>query len=113
VTAVRGFGSLEAGSGRPVRPDALFDLASLTKPIATAASVLALAEDGSLHLGEEVGRFLPAAGADPLEGGTLRHLPTHTSGPPAPSLGSACLVPIPLTEAGGGGDPAPGARSRA
>jgi CubicO group peptidase (beta-lactamase class C family) len=81
--AVSAFGSLLEPAGRPVTPETLFDLASLTKPIATASSVLALAEDGEFHLGEEVGRFLPLPGADPLEGVTLRHLLTHTSGLPA------------------------------
>jgi CubicO group peptidase (beta-lactamase class C family) len=80
VTVLRAFGRLCGEGARPVALDSLFDLASLTKPVATAASLLALAEDGALHLGEEVGRFLPIEGLDPLAGVTLRHLLTHTSG---------------------------------
>jgi CubicO group peptidase (beta-lactamase class C family) len=83
VTAVRAFGWLGEPGGRPVSLDSLFDLASLTKPVATAASMLALAEEGALHLGEEVGRFLPIEGEDPLAGVSLRHLLTHSSGLPA------------------------------
>ncbi len=83
VTTIRAFGGLEPGCGRPVLLDTLFDLASLTKPLATASAIVALAADGALHLGEELGRFLPVDGRDPLEGVTLRHLLTHTSGMPA------------------------------
>jgi CubicO group peptidase (beta-lactamase class C family) len=83
VTALRAFGWLGGEEERPVTLESLFDLASLTKPVATAAALLILVEDGALHLGEEVGRFLPIEGADPLAGITLRHLLTHTSGLPA------------------------------
>jgi CubicO group peptidase (beta-lactamase class C family) len=83
VTAIRAFGWLGDPGERPVVLDSLFDLASLTKPVATAASLLALVEDGALHLGEAVSRFLPVEGQDPLAGVTLRHLLTHSSGLPA------------------------------
>ena len=52
---------------------------SKSEEIATATSILVLAERGELHLGEEVTRFLPKDAA-PLAGITLRHLLTHTSG---------------------------------
>src|SRR5262249_31915748 len=68
---------------RPVTSGTLFDLASLTKPMGTATSVLILAERGASHLEEAVTRFLPADAAATLEGITLRHLLTHTSGLPA------------------------------
>jgi CubicO group peptidase (beta-lactamase class C family) len=87
VTAVRAFGWLgearDSAAPGAAALDSLFDLASLTKPVATAASMLALAEDGALHLEEPVGRFLPVEGEDPLESVTLRHLLTHSSGLPA------------------------------
>jgi CubicO group peptidase (beta-lactamase class C family) len=83
VTSARAFGWLDGEGERPVALDSVFDLASLTKPIATAASLLSLAEAGALHLGQEVGQFLPVAGEDPLAGVTLRHLLTHSSGLPA------------------------------
>jgi CubicO group peptidase (beta-lactamase class C family) len=71
---------------RPVGPETVFDLASLTKPLVTATAVLLLAEAGAFHLDEPVARFLPAGGAaadSPLAGISLRHLLTHTSGLPA------------------------------
>jgi CubicO group peptidase (beta-lactamase class C family) len=68
---------------RPVTRETIFDLASLTKPIATATSILRLAQEGEFHLGEEVAAFLPGEWGARLEGITLRHLLTHTSGLPA------------------------------
>jgi CubicO group peptidase (beta-lactamase class C family) len=50
-------GELAVG-GPPMRRDTLFRIASITKPI-TAAAVLALVEDGLLHLDEPVHRWLP------------------------------------------------------
>lgn len=68
-------------------PDTVFDLASLTKPMATATAILQLAEHGRLHLGERVPGFFEAEfGPLPeLADVALRHLLTHTSGlPPIP-----------------------------
>src|SRR5688572_619022 len=62
--------------------ETVFDLASLTKPICTATSVLCLAERGEFHLGEEVRSFLTGVGPQ-WDGVTLRHLLTHSSGLPA------------------------------
>jgi CubicO group peptidase (beta-lactamase class C family) len=67
--------------------DTQFDLASLTKPLATATLVMQLAEQGRLHLRQSVGRFLEDEfGPLPhLSGMEVRHLLTHTSGlPPIP-----------------------------
>ena len=47
-----------AVGGPPMRPDTLFRIASITKPV-TAAVVLSLAEDGLLGLEEPVNRLLP------------------------------------------------------
>jgi serine-type D-Ala-D-Ala carboxypeptidase len=57
----------------------IWDLASLTKPIVTATSVLMLTEQGAFSLTEEVCRFLRQP-APALEGITLRHLLSHVSG---------------------------------
>ncbi len=65
----------------------IFDLASLTKPIATATLVLQLTEAGALHLHQSVAGFLEADfGPLPhLADVQVRHLLTHTSGlPPLP-----------------------------
>lgn len=62
----------------PVRPDSIFDLASLTK-LFTTVVVLSLAEEGRLGLDEPVTTWLPAGPA----GVTPRQLLTHTAGLPA------------------------------
>ncbi|MCA1596677.1 MAG: beta-lactamase family protein, partial [Chloroflexi bacterium] len=64
-----------------VTEDTLFDLASLTKPVSTATSVLFLSDRGEVLLSDEVRRYYPSAG-DQWNGITLRHLLTHTSGLP-------------------------------
>ena len=64
-----------------------FDLASLTKPLATATCLLQLVEQGRLHLRQPVSRFFEDEfGPLPhLSGVEVRHLLTHTSGlPPIP-----------------------------
>lgn len=68
---------------RAMRPDAVFDLASLTKPIATATAALQLVERGALDLDRPVADYLPAFGASGKQAVTVRHLLTHTSGLPA------------------------------
>lgn len=63
---------------RPMRPDTIFDMASLTKPVATATAIMRLVEQGELAPDQPVRRWLP--GFD--ERITLRHLLTHSSGLP-------------------------------
>jgi len=68
--------------------DAVFDLASLTKPMATATSVMILIDRGQIRLLDAVAKFIP--GFKPWEDeetknkSTIRiwHLLTHTSGLP-------------------------------
>ena len=60
--------------------DTIFDLASLTKPIATATAVLWLVHDGRVGLDDPVVKFLPAFGERGKEGITIRHLLTHSAG---------------------------------
>ncbi len=70
--------SLEPGKTAMV-PEVVFDLASLTKPLATAFSVLILVEQGKLRLTDLVKSHLPEAkfnGADI----TVEQLLLHTSG---------------------------------
>ena len=68
-------------------PDSVFDLASLTKPLATATLIMQGVEQGRLHLRQSVARFFEGVyGPLPhLSGVEVRHLLTHTSGlPPIP-----------------------------
>jgi CubicO group peptidase (beta-lactamase class C family) len=68
---------------RPMTPETVFDLASLTKPIATATAVLQLCERGALDLDARVAAYLPAFAAGGKHDVTIRHLLAHTSSLPA------------------------------
>lgn len=75
------FGDLCVEPKRRPMPDvAVFDLASMTKPIAAATSLMILIEQGKASLDDPVGRFLPEFGEEAKKSVTIRHLLTHTSG---------------------------------
>ncbi len=60
--------------------DTVYDLASLTKPIATATSVMKLVERGAVELAAPVARHLPEFGVRGKEAITVEMLLLHTSG---------------------------------
>ena len=64
----------------PMTVDTIFDLASLTKVIATAPSVMALVEDGAVRLRDRAARFLPGFRRHGKAAVTIEHLLTHVSG---------------------------------
>jgi CubicO group peptidase (beta-lactamase class C family) len=64
----------------PVSTSTVFDAASLTKVLATAPSVLLLAEDGKLDLDARLVDYFPECAGGGKEAITIRHLLTHTSG---------------------------------
>ncbi|MCX7001179.1 MAG: serine hydrolase [Candidatus Sumerlaeota bacterium] len=66
----------------PMTPDTVFDLASVTKMVATNTSVMILIEEGKIRLDDPVARYLPEFGANGKETVTVRQLLTHTSGFP-------------------------------
>jgi CubicO group peptidase (beta-lactamase class C family) len=65
---------------RPMQLDTIFDLASLTKPLAGATAALVLLEDGAWSLDDAVARFIPEFGACGKQDVTVRQLLTHSSG---------------------------------
>ncbi len=64
----------------PMTVDTIFDVASLTKPVATATSIMILVEQGKLRLSDTVGRFIPDIEDDAVKRVTIQQLLTHTSG---------------------------------
>jgi CubicO group peptidase (beta-lactamase class C family) len=64
----------------PMTADTVFDLASLTKPVATATSVMILLEWGKLALTDRVSRHLPEFGQNGKDRITVEQLLLHTSG---------------------------------
>ena len=64
----------------PMTADAIFDLASLTKPIATGTSIVLLIEQGKLRPEDKVAKHWPAFGANGKEDVTIAQLLLHSSG---------------------------------
>ena len=91
LIALQGFGRFTYEEVAPlVRPDTIFDLASVTKVVATTAAAMLLYERGQLPLDIPVGHFLPdfvARAPRHLQASreevTLRMLLAHSSGLPA------------------------------
>ena len=87
LVARRGAVVVHEASGRkrpyadaPALPrDALFPIASITKPI-TATAVMCLVEDGLVGLNRPVQEYVPEFVGEGKEHVTVRHLLTHTSG---------------------------------
>jgi CubicO group peptidase (beta-lactamase class C family) len=73
---------------KPMTTDMIFDLASMTKPVATATSVMILVERGRIRLWDKVKEYVPDFAAYieekgiPGDDARLWHLLTHTSGLP-------------------------------
>src|SRR5262249_51267484 len=74
-----GFRSIQPTS-TPMTIDTIFDLASLTKPIATATSLMILLEQGKWRLHDRVAEHLPEFGQHGKEKVTVEQLLLHTSG---------------------------------
>jgi CubicO group peptidase (beta-lactamase class C family) len=86
----RGYGTLDWTTG--VRVDAertMYDVASLTKVVATTAATMVLVDRGKLRIDEPVVRSLPAFGGRGKDEITIRDLLTHRSGLPAGRVLSA------------------------
>src|SRR4051812_2974980 len=60
--------------------DTIFDLASLTKVVATTTSVMMLVEQGKIRLNDRVSTFIPGFERYGKADITIRHLMTHVSG---------------------------------
>src|ERR1700733_1537757 len=54
-------GLADIAAKKPMRPDTLFWIASMTKPI-TAVSVLMLQDEGKLNITDPVAKYIPAFG---------------------------------------------------
>jgi uncharacterized protein YbbC (DUF1343 family)/CubicO group peptidase (beta-lactamase class C family) len=64
----------------PMTVDTIFDLASLTKVIATTTAVMQLMEQGKVRLNDPVAKYLPEFAQNGKQDITLRQLLTHYSG---------------------------------
>lgn len=76
------YGQLSPDKSAPaVRPDSVFLLASITKPV-TACALMLLVERGQVNLDSPVNRYLPEFKGGERELVTVRDLLRHTSGLP-------------------------------
>ncbi|MEU3641810.1 serine hydrolase domain-containing protein [Lentzea sp. NPDC034063] len=87
VVFLEAFGYLDKAGGVPMTTDALFWIASMSKPI-TAAGALLLAERGQLVLDEPIGTYLPQFAGRSVQPSVLDLL-RHTAGMPEGLLGDS------------------------
>jgi CubicO group peptidase (beta-lactamase class C family) len=73
------FGSLDYQEGTPVTTETIYDIASLTKPVATVAVAMSLVGDGPLELDASVSSVIPEV-PEPIR---FEHLLNHSAGYPA------------------------------
>jgi CubicO group peptidase (beta-lactamase class C family) len=67
----------------PMQPSTIFDIASLTKPLATTVGIMLLVNEKKIHLDDQVTQFVPTFGHRAKTATKIRHLLNHTSGLPA------------------------------
>jgi CubicO group peptidase (beta-lactamase class C family) len=91
VIYVESFGKMDVEAGKPMLPDAIFRIYSMTKPI-TVVAALVLSEEGKFKLDDPVSKYLPefkglrvhaGSGDQTIEAKremTVRDLMRHTSG---------------------------------
>ena len=60
--------------------DTIFDLASLTKVVATTTSVMMLVEQGKIRLNDAIGKFIPEIEDEAVKKITIQQMLTHVSG---------------------------------
>lgn len=77
-------GLADVAAGRPMTPEALFWIASMTKPI-TGTAILMLQDEGKLNVADQVAKYLPEFGNLKTPSGkpanlTISQMLTHTSG---------------------------------
>lgn len=70
-------------SSQAVTPSTIYDLASLTKPLATVTAVALLIQEGRGLLEDPIETWLPELEGTAIGSATVRHLLTHSSGLPA------------------------------
>ncbi len=80
IVKQKGYGYYTYEAEQPVTPHVRYDLASLTKVVATTTAVMQLYEEGLLDLDAPVARYVPAFAQNGKGGITIRHLLTHSSG---------------------------------
>jgi CubicO group peptidase (beta-lactamase class C family) len=96
------YGSMDDEAGKPMRPDAIFRIYSMTKPIVSLA-LMQLYEDGHFQLDDPASRYIPElkglkvigdgtverfATREPSREPTVRDMLTHMGGLSSPAIGA-------------------------
>ena len=76
----KAFGNRSLDPVAPMTLDTVFDMASITKPVATATSIMQLIERGEMRLKDKVSSYFPEFATNEKEPITVEHLLLHTSG---------------------------------
>lgn len=79
----QGYGYHDYDKTRKVANDDVYDLASLTKVVATTTSIMKLVDDRRLDVQDRVSKYIPEFDTDNKREITIDQLLTHTSGLPA------------------------------
>jgi len=80
----KSFGTLSYDrQSRQVTQSTMYDLASLTKVVATTSAIMRLYEEGEVSLDDFLSKFFPEISPGLKRSITIRHLLSHTSGLPA------------------------------
>ncbi len=81
IVHLRGYGRIDAAPGAaPVTDSTLFDMASLTKVVATTTAAMILEDEGKLNLDASIRSYLPELDAPGKATITMRMMLTHTGG---------------------------------
>ncbi|MBW1676785.1 MAG: serine hydrolase [Deltaproteobacteria bacterium] len=92
------FGHAGLAPERPMTTDTVFDLASLTKPLATSVAFMLLVQEGKLSLDQTLGSAIPDFSGTNKKYITIRQLLSHTSGLPDYRPFYKKLVELPPSE---------------
>ena len=84
IVALDATGLANIKTNEPMKPDTIFWIASMTKPL-TGASIMMLQEQGKLSFDDPVSKYIPEFANIKTPSGkpanlTIKHLMTHTSG---------------------------------
>lgn len=79
----QGYGYHDYTKTKTVASNTVYDLASVTKVMATTTSIMKLVSDGKVNVDDPVSDYIDEFNTDEKQEITLRHLLLHTSGLPA------------------------------
>ena len=82
----RAFGTYSGKGSRAVTPEAVYDLASLTKTTATLLAVMKLYDEGRINLSDRISLYLPFLRGTDKRDITLKQILFHESGLPSTIL---------------------------